>query len=84
MHNVLYNVVDGFTDKDQSRQHCVSGMNKQLQLKLKTNKATGPLIDGLRMHRECRERFPRQRGLAIPTCITARAWRTCHDAYRDR
>ena len=28
---------------------------------------------GLRMRRECRERFPRHRGLAIPTCITARA-----------
>ena len=39
----------------------------------------GPLPDtlnfGQRMRRECRERFPRQRGLAIPTCITARAWR---------
>ena len=33
------------------------------------------------MRRECRERFPRRRGLAIPTCIMARAWR---DAYRDR
>ena len=39
---------------------------------------------GLRMRRECRERFPRQRGLAIPTCITARAWRMCRDACRDR
>ena len=39
---------------------------------------------GLRMRRECRERFPRHRGLAIPTCITARAWRTCRDACRDR
>ena len=39
---------------------------------------------GLCMRRECRERFPRHRGLAIPTCITARAWRTCHDACRDR
>ena len=28
---------------------------------------------GLRMRRECRERFPRHRGLAIPTGITARA-----------
>ena len=28
--------------------------------------------------------FPRHRGLAIPTCITARAWRTCRDASRDR
>ena len=33
---------------------------------------------GLRMRRECRERFPRyrlqrNRGLAIPACITARA-----------
>ena len=34
---------------------------------------------GLRMRRECRERFPHHRGLAIPTCITARAWRTCRD-----
>ena len=34
--------------------------------------------------RECRERFPRQRGLAIPTCITTRASRTCRDACRDR
>ena len=24
------------------------------------------------------------RGLATPTCITARAWRTCRDACRDR
>ena len=38
----------------------------------------------MRMRRECRERFPRHRGLAIPTCITARAWRTCRDACRDR
>ena len=30
---------------------------------------------GLRMRRECRERFPRHGGLAIPTYITARAWR---------
>ena len=27
--------------------------------------------------------FPRHRGLAISTCIMARAWRTCHDACRD-
>ena len=27
---------------------------------------------GLHMRRECRERFPRHHGLAIPTCITAR------------
>ena len=27
----------------------------------------------LRMRRECRERFPHHRGLAIPTRITARA-----------
>ena len=38
---------------------------------------------GLCMHRESRERFPCHRGLAIPTCITARAWRTYSDAYRD-
>ena len=28
--------------------------------------------------------FPRPRGLAISTCISARAWRTCRDACRDR
>ena len=28
--------------------------------------------------------FPRHRRQAIPTCITARAWRTCRDACRDR
>ena len=28
---------------------------------------------GLRMRRECQERFPRHRRLVIPTCITARA-----------
>ena len=39
---------------------------------------------GLRMHGECQERFPRHRGLAIPTCVTARAWRTCRDACRVR
>ena len=38
----------------------------------------------VRMRRECRERFPRHRGWAIPTCITARASRTCRDAFRDR
>ena len=36
------------------------------------------------MRRECRERFPRHRRWAIPTCITARASRTCRDACRDR
>ena len=39
---------------------------------------------GVRMRRECRESFPRHHGLAIPTCITARASRTLHDACRDR
>ena len=34
--------------------------------------------------RECLERFLRHRGLAIPTCIPARAWRTCRDACWDR
>ena len=38
----------------------------------------------LRMRREYRKRFPRHRGLAIPTCITARASHTCRDSYRDR
>ena len=36
------------------------------------------------MRRECRERFPRYRGLAILTCITVLAWRACRDACRDR
>ena len=36
------------------------------------------------MHGERRERFPRHRRLAIPTCIMARASRTCRDACRDR
>ena len=35
------------------------------------------------MRRECWERFSRHRGLAIPTCIKARASRTCRDACRD-
>ena len=32
------------------------------------------------MRREWRESFSRHRGLAIPTCITTRAWLTCGDA----
>ena len=36
------------------------------------------------MRRGCRERFPRHRGLAIPTYVTARAWRACRDACRVR
>ena len=36
------------------------------------------------MRRKCLELFPHRRGLAIPTCITARAWRTCHYACRGR
>ena len=35
------------------------------------------------MRRECWERFSRHRGLAIPTCIKARASRTCRDACWD-
>ena len=49
---------------------------------------TGLLPDvkncGLRVRRKCRERFPRQRGLAIPTRITARASRSCRDTCRVR
>ena len=41
-------------------------------------------IIGLRMRRGWRERFPRQLMLAIPTYITAHAWRTCREACRDR
>ena len=36
------------------------------------------------MRRECRKSVPLHRGLEIPTCITARAWRTCRDACLDR
>ena len=32
------------------------------------------------MRREWRESFSHHRGLAIPTCITTRAWLTCGDA----
>ena len=39
---------------------------------------------GLHMRREYRQSFLCHRGLAIPTCIAARAWRTCRDACRDR
>ena len=39
---------------------------------------------GLRMRRECRERLPRHRVLAISTCITARAWHMCLNAQQDR
>ena len=36
------------------------------------------------MRRECREHFPRHHGLAIPTCFTASARRTCRDGCWDR
>ena len=39
---------------------------------------------GLRIRLECRERFSCHRGLEIPTCVTARAWRVCRDACLDR
>ena len=39
------------------------------------NYRPGPINRGLRMRRECRERFSGDRGLAIPTCIRARASR---------
>ena len=41
-------------------------------------------ICGLCMRRESRERIPCHRGLAIPTCITARASRMRHDVYHNR
>ena len=48
----------------------------------------GPLVRyaklRVRMNRECRKRIRRHRGWAIPSCITALASRTCHDACRDR
>ena len=36
------------------------------------------------MRRVCRECLSHSRGLAIPTCIMARAWRTCRDPCRGR
>ena len=36
------------------------------------------------MRWEGQERFSRKRGLTIPTCITARASRSCRDTCRDR
>ena len=48
----------------------------------------GPLTRYLklrvRVRRECRERFPRHRGYAIPTYIMARATSTCRDACWGR
>ena len=59
-----------------------------MQLLICTKHLHGPLARyvklRVRMRRECRERFPRHRRWAIPTCITARASRTCRDACRDR
>ena len=78
----------------QSIQTKPSDINNDMYNKLQDmywlimNTHHGPLARyaklGVRMRRECRERFPRHRGWAIPTCITARAWRTCRDACRDR
>ena len=51
-------------------------------------KCNGPLARYIKLRvrkrRECRERFPRHCGLAIPTWSTARASRTCRNACRDR
>ena len=50
----------------------------------------GPLARYVQLHvapgmrLECWECFPYHRGMAIPTCITARVSRTCRDACRDR
>ena len=58
------------------------------KLQFEATLAMGLLPDtqncGLRMRRECQERFPRHGRLAIPACITARTWRTCRDACRGR
>ena len=68
------------TSRGYNVRHCCSWIETDLPM--------GLLPDtyncGLHIRRECRERFPRQRRLAIPTCITARASRTCRDACRDR
>ena len=68
--------------------HCLNQSGFIVSCFLQVSLAMSLLPDtqncGLRMHRECRERFPRHRELVIPTCITARAWRTCRDACRDQ
>ena len=61
---------------------------KSFHVKYVFNTSHGLIPDtwhyGLCMRRECRERIPRHSGLAIPTCITASAWRICRDVCRDR
>ena len=53
-----------------------------------SSKTYGPLARYLKLGvahaRECRERFPRHRWLAIPACIRVRARRTSRDACWDR
>ena len=79
------------------RKHCESTattflqwllLNIPKQFDLLRPRCMGLLLDtrncGTHMFRECRKRFPRHRGLAIPACITTRASRTRRDACRDR
>ena len=45
----------------------------------------GPLARFVKLRvAHARERFPGHRGLAIPTCITARAWHMCRDSCLGR
>ena len=55
-------------------------------MKMARNPAHGPLARYVKLWVALApgKRFPHHRGLAIPTCTTARAWRTCRDACRDR
>ena len=42
------------------------------------------IVDCPHMRRECRGCLPRHRGLAIPTCTTARVSRSCRETCRNR
>ena len=69
---------------------CICGLKIwfQLYLAISCSSSHGPLIRYAKLqvaHAPVyRERFPRHRELAIPTCIRTRAWRTYRDACRDR
>ena len=73
---LVYMAFIGFLDKERfvSDSHYMHS----------TQHSDDTQICGLHMRRECWERFPRHRGLAILTCITVLARRTCRDACWDR
>ena len=88
----MASIIDTFFCK-WSTKLCIPGSLARLNVRLLSSAAhcimqltvsMGFLTDtqnfGLHMRQECRERFPHHPGLAIPTCITGRARRTCRDA----